>query len=203
MPSHGKHHPGCRPAPLGPFAPRSEREQHSLQDRVVDRAAATIEDAQNRTHVQDSTGVAPSILVERPLAPKHASHSGWVSQRRGTGDKLCYSLAPQGARCMKRLPSKSPDVVFQRVTDGAVLLATGTEVYFGLDPVGTQIWELLPPVQETLDGLSDALAERYPEVAIDTIRADAEELLAAMLRAGLVVGHDHQDAGDTGQAGPT
>ena len=86
---------------------------------------------------------------------------------------------------MKRLPTKNPDVVFQRLDEGGVLLSTQSEVYFGLDPVGAVIWELLPPNLEALDTLLEALGDRYPEVAPATLRTDALEFLKALVEAGL------------------
>lgn len=88
---------------------------------------------------------------------------------------------------MKPLPTKNPHVVFQRVTDGAVLLSTRDEVYFGLDPVGARIWELLTPEVDSLDALALAMAEQYPDVGVDVLRGDAEELLRALVEAGLLV----------------
>lgn len=85
-----------------------------------------------------------------------------------------------------RLPQKSAHVVFQRVPDGAVLLSTRDEVYFGLDPVGALIWELLTPELDSLEALCGAIQERYPDASLDTIRADVTELLADMAEAGLL-----------------
>lgn len=87
---------------------------------------------------------------------------------------------------MKSLPSKIPDVIYQQVTDGAVLLSTQDEVYFGLDGIGALIWELLTPDVGTIDRLCDELGRRFPDVEAETLRADALEFLNALLEAGLV-----------------
>lgn len=84
------------------------------------------------------------------------------------------------------LPTPSPTVVFQQLEAGAMLFAPESETYFGLNEVGALVWRQLPPVGSSLDALCDALAARYPEVTRDQIRADVVELLAALLREGLV-----------------
>jgi len=83
------------------------------------------------------------------------------------------------------LPIPNPTVVFQTLDDGAMLFAPESETYFGLNSVGTLIWQHLPPVLLTLDDVCRTLAERFPDVATSTIRADVEELLASLVREGL------------------
>lgn len=86
------------------------------------------------------------------------------------------------------LPVAHPEVIYRPVADGAVLLHTGQEVYFGLNVVGAQIWELLPPACSTLEEVCATLGARYPDVPAPTLRADVLELLAELERSGLVVG---------------
>jgi hypothetical protein len=85
------------------------------------------------------------------------------------------------------LPHPNPDVVFCEVEGGAVLLHAKDEIYFGLNEVGCAIWGLLPPVSADWPTLVAGLGHRWPEVRADVLRADAEELLAALRREGLVV----------------
>jgi hypothetical protein len=85
-----------------------------------------------------------------------------------------------------RLPAPNPDVMYREVDDGAVLLSPKDEVYYGLNAVGSYIWEHLSPVLQTLDDLSDSLGARYPDVPAETIRADARALLNDLLTHGLV-----------------
>ena len=85
-----------------------------------------------------------------------------------------------------QLPVRNPDVVYRTVDGGAVLLDTGQEVYYGLNAVGAYIWEHLPPVFQTLEELSASLSAVYPEVAVETIRTDARELLDDLFANGLV-----------------
>lgn len=84
------------------------------------------------------------------------------------------------------LPVPHPSVLFRPTSEGAVLLHGDDEIYFGLDPVGTRIWELLPPRSRDLDALVDGLRETYPEVDAETLRVDAQELLDQLRDAGLV-----------------
>jgi hypothetical protein len=84
------------------------------------------------------------------------------------------------------LPHSSPGVLFQPVPDGAVLLDTRSEVYFGLNAVGARIWQLLPPRTETEDELCAAVAAAYPDAAPERVRADVAGLLRALAEAGLV-----------------
>lgn len=93
-----------------------------------------------------------------------------------------------------RLPAPKPDVICRAVSDGAVLLATEQEVYYGLNLVGTYIWEHLPPVFTTLDELTAALSQLHPDIPVHTIRSDARELLNELLINGLVTAPADADA---------
>ena len=93
-----------------------------------------------------------------------------------------------------QLPKPNPEVIYRAVEDGAVLLSSKDEVYYGLNTVGKYIWEHLPPVLQTLEELSTSLSAVYPDIPVETIRADACELLAELLANGLVsppAGSDH------------
>ncbi|MEZ5583862.1 MAG: PqqD family protein [Candidatus Competibacteraceae bacterium] len=100
---------------------------------------------------------------------------------------------------MYLLPHRNPNVIFQKVSDGAVLLSTWDEVYYGLNSVGVQIWELLPPQLHTVDELCHALRLRYPNVDATTIRLDALELLNDLSKNGLVQPVSETDNGNQAQ----
>ena len=85
------------------------------------------------------------------------------------------------------LPIPEPSVVYKAVADGAVLFSGTTEVYFGLNAVGAQVWELLPPATARLDDLVAEMARRYPEVPADELRTDVVELLRELEEFQLVV----------------
>ena len=84
------------------------------------------------------------------------------------------------------LPTRNPKVIFKALATGAVLYSTEEEVYFGLNPVGVRVWELLPPVQQRLEDVCRLIAADYPDVPEDVIRADVTELLDELLKLGLV-----------------
>jgi hypothetical protein len=93
-----------------------------------------------------------------------------------------------------RLPKPNADVIYRAVEGGAVLLSSKDEVYYGLNTVGQHIWEHLPPVLQTSEELVTSLSSVYPDAPIETIRADARELLAELLANRLVsplAGTDH------------
>jgi len=84
------------------------------------------------------------------------------------------------------LPITNPKVVFCTVEDGAVLLSTADEVYFGLNEVGARVWQMLPPHNTTFRQLCDCLVKEYPDAAAEEIMADVRELLQQLREQGLV-----------------
>lgn len=99
------------------------------------------------------------------------------------------------------LPRPASDVIFKPVSDGAVLLDTREEVYFGLNQVGAKIWELLPPRSRTWDELIGALQVTYPEVEESTLREDVVDLLRELEENGLVVAPGRGSDGAAPKAG--
>jgi hypothetical protein len=85
------------------------------------------------------------------------------------------------------LPHPSPSAIFKELDEGGVLLSTTDEVYFGVNPVGANIWALLPPVSSTFGELCAALESKYPEAGAERIRVDVQEFLEALIASGLVV----------------
>jgi hypothetical protein len=77
-------------------------------------------------------------------------------------------------------------VIFQTVSDGAVLLHADQEVYFGLNRVGARVWSLLPPATRSFAQLCDELAREYPDVAPQALHDDVAELLTELAHHGLV-----------------
>ena len=84
------------------------------------------------------------------------------------------------------LPAADPKVIYRGVAGGAVLLSTEHEVYYGLNTVGAYVWEHLPPVFQTLEELCAALSALYPDVPLESIRADIRELLHDLVANGLL-----------------
>jgi hypothetical protein len=85
------------------------------------------------------------------------------------------------------LPRPHPAVVFRTVSDGAVLLHTKDEVYFGLNAVGCEVWQLLDAGCPDVDELCARLSKSYPDVDADVLRQDVGELLAQLAESQLVV----------------
>ena len=76
-----------------------------------------------------------------------------------------------------RLPTPKPDVVFKPLEEGAVLLSTVEEVYFGVNPIGARIWRLLPPVTSTFGELCATLFEEHAAVDREQIRRDVRKFI--------------------------
>ena len=79
----------------------------------------------------------------------------------------------------------SPEVMSQEVSGETVLLDLKSEQYFGLDEVGTRIWQLLQEKGE-LQPVFDTVLEEYG-VEADQLKADLNELLGQLEKAGLLV----------------
>ena len=92
----------------------------------------------------------------------------------------------ESATSVAALPGHHGAVVFRTVSDGAILLHTEDEVYYGLNAVGVRVWQLLPE-SRGLDDLCAALGRDYPDVPSAQLRDDVTELLDDLSRAGLVV----------------
>jgi hypothetical protein len=76
------------------------------------------------------------------------------------------------------------DVVFQVISGEAVLLDLASEEYYGLDQVGTRVWEL---VQEnfTMEMIVNQLLQEY-SVAPDQLTEDVICLLDQLTESGLL-----------------
>ena len=76
------------------------------------------------------------------------------------------------------------DVLFQELQGEAVVLNLKSGVYFGLDPVGTRIWQLFAG-HELLSEIAQTIVAEY-EVTEDRSTADLLALVADLERNGLV-----------------
>ena len=78
-----------------------------------------------------------------------------------------------------------PDnVMFRELEGESVILNLDAESYFGLDEVGTRMWQAVTEA-DSIQAAFDTLAEEY-EVDPDTLRDDLGELLGTLLDRGLV-----------------
>jgi len=85
------------------------------------------------------------------------------------------------------LPTRHEAVIYRALSEGAVLFSLTDEVYFGLNPVAAEVWEMLPPAHVSLDSLCAELAARHPEVPAGDLRTDIIELLTSLQSFGLLV----------------
>lgn len=77
-----------------------------------------------------------------------------------------------------------PEVLFQDLQGEAVLLDLQSGTYFGLNPLGTRIWQLFAE-HETLSALAAALTDEY-DVAPERCAADLLELIGDLAQRGLI-----------------
>jgi hypothetical protein len=80
--------------------------------------------------------------------------------------------------------SVPPDVLISNLDGESVLLNLKTEIYFGLDEVGTRMWDVLTGA-DSIQAAFDVLAGEY-DVEPDSLRSDLEELLEKLTGQGLL-----------------
>nr|WP_298925198.1 PqqD family peptide modification chaperone [uncultured Erythrobacter sp.] len=80
----------------------------------------------------------------------------------------------------------SEDVVAREVSGETVLLDLTNGQYFGLDPVGGRIWELLSEKPRSLSAVCDTIESEY-DAPRETIEADILALAADLAERDLIV----------------
>lgn len=80
--------------------------------------------------------------------------------------------------------SIAPDVLHQELGGETVLLNLASESYFGLDEVGTRVWQLLSETTSA-SALVDSLLAEY-EVGAEQLRNDVERIVVELAEAGLI-----------------
>ena len=86
----------------------------------------------------------------------------------------------------------APDVMLRIIGDEAVILNLKSELYLGLNPVGTRMWTVLqdaPSIQAAYESLLDEF-----EVEPERLRQDIDQLLDQMLEQGLIELHPGEAA---------
>ena len=78
-----------------------------------------------------------------------------------------------------------PDAVFRELDGEAVILQLDAGMYFGLDPVGTRLWQLIEAHGELRPVLQAAAAEF--DVAPDVLEHDLIDLVSGLAEKQLVV----------------
>jgi hypothetical protein len=79
----------------------------------------------------------------------------------------------------------SDSAVFRELDGEAVILHLDSGTYFGLDRIGTRVWQLL----ETHGSIDRVVRELLDEFDVDADRLtdDVERLVSEMLQKGLIV----------------
>ena len=78
----------------------------------------------------------------------------------------------------------SPEVISQEVSGETVLLDLQSENYFGLDEVGTRIWQLIRETSD-LQAIYQTLLAEY-DVSEERLQQDLDNLLAEISGLGLI-----------------
>ena len=78
----------------------------------------------------------------------------------------------------------APDVLFRVVGNEAVLLNLKTELYLGLDPVGTEMWVVLTNTS-SIQAAYDSLLQEF-DVAPERLRQDLNDFIEKLLDQGLI-----------------
>ena len=78
----------------------------------------------------------------------------------------------------------SPEVISQEVSGETVLLDLESENYFGLDEVGTRIWQLIKETND-LAAIYQTLLTEY-DVSEERLQQDLDTLLGEITKLGLV-----------------
>jgi hypothetical protein len=85
---------------------------------------------------------------------------------------------------LKQTITLSPDVISQEVSGETVLLDLESENYFGLDEVGTRIWQLIESAGD-LETIFNTLLEEY-DVEEEELLSDLSDLVGEIEKLGLV-----------------
>ena len=78
----------------------------------------------------------------------------------------------------------SSDILTQEVSGETVILDHNSESYFGLDEIGTRIWQLIQE-QKDLKSVTATMLNEY-DVEEKQLEEDIEDLLAKLDEAGLI-----------------
>jgi len=81
-----------------------------------------------------------------------------------------------------------PSVITRELSGETVLLNLESGVYYGLDGVGTRVWQLLTQGR-TIASVCETMIEEY-EVAPDVLRDDVSRLVGELRERGIVTPRD-------------
>ena len=78
----------------------------------------------------------------------------------------------------------APDVMFRIIGDEAVILNLKSELYLGLNPVGTRFWTVLHDAS-SIEAAYESLLDEF-DVAPERLRRDMDQFLGQLLDQKLV-----------------
>jgi len=78
----------------------------------------------------------------------------------------------------------SSEVLTQEVGGETVILDLKSEGYFGLDEIGTRMWQLIQE-QKNLQSVTETMLNEY-DVDPDQLKTDIKNLLNELVKSGLV-----------------
>jgi coenzyme PQQ synthesis protein D (PqqD) len=78
----------------------------------------------------------------------------------------------------------NPSVIYRDLAGEVVLLNLESGVYYGLDAVGSRVWQLLMESRD-VDEVCAILLDEY-DVGADTLRTDVARLVSELSEKGLV-----------------
>lgn len=78
------------------------------------------------------------------------------------------------------------NVLIQELAGQSVLLNLETEEYFGLDDVGTRIWQSLIDEKNSLKTTIELLQKEYQGVESEQLEQDLKNLMEELLANGLI-----------------
>ena len=83
-----------------------------------------------------------------------------------------------------------PSVITRELSGETVLLNLESGVYYGLDTVGTRVWQLITQGR-TIASVCDTMIEEY-DVAPDVLHADVTRLVGELRDRGIVTPRGQQ-----------
>jgi coenzyme PQQ synthesis protein D (PqqD) len=84
-----------------------------------------------------------------------------------------------------------PSVITRELSGETVLLNLESGVYYGLDTVGTRVWQLITQGR-TIANVCDTMVEEY-DVAPDVLHADVTRLVGELRDRGIVTRREQLD----------
>ena len=89
---------------------------------------------------------------------------------------------------LSQRPERSKEVLFQELDGEAVLLDLASEQYFGLDEIGTRIWQLLDE-KDDLNAIYQELLTEY-DVSEQQLESDLISFVQQLCEAGIITVHE-------------